>query len=134
MILTDEKSVTYVRAIVEKFIWRDVTMQNKTLDITYDFFNVDAIVDNFYEEIQVSIPVPDNRSFTNLDRFVSLHCQNFWKSLVTLNLAETGLEVLVEVRADKDASQSIDEHNHCLCICICKTVKLCCYSCLEICC
>jgi hypothetical protein len=55
MILTDEKSVTYVRAIVEKFIWRDVTMQNKTLDITYDFFSVDAIVDNFYEEIQVSI-------------------------------------------------------------------------------
>ena len=74
MIMTDDLSVTYVRSIVEKFIWRDVTMQNKTLDISYDFFNVDTIVEHFYDEIQVLFCQPffkETGSSKKLDRFVS---------------------------------------------------------------
>jgi hypothetical protein len=54
--MTDEPSAPYIQAIMEKFIARDVGDAKKPLKVSYDFFDVDAIVFHFDEQIQALRP------------------------------------------------------------------------------
>jgi hypothetical protein len=53
----------WLQAIMEKFLKRDMVDQNKQLNISYDFFNVDTIVNHYAKQVTptlyifISIPM-----------------------------------------------------------------------------
>lgn len=49
--MLDKESIPSVQKIFEKFIFRDILVLQKDLQVTYEFFDVDIIGDHFFEEI-----------------------------------------------------------------------------------
>lgn len=50
--MVDSESIHDVQSIMEKFILRDISNKQKELHVTYEFFDIDVIVDHFIDHIK----------------------------------------------------------------------------------